>query len=495
MSGKGRTMLILVSERRPQLFKDALIAALGIAVAVGAPGRAQIPSGLTEVWPTDTLATIQTAVDSGGVVYFQPGTYSWTGALVITNTVELTAPKPTGNFDTGTGKDDRVWKAKITKSPIGIWDPNIPEGAPLDPIIQINCPGKTENVTISNLNTECLSSGMCIALGGGGNSARVSNCRMKTIDDGYGFVSWLANTRSVTVENCHVEAGTAGFLYPDGTSPNTDCIVFGTSNHATIEARNNIAVNHCDTLDVSTAVEVVWNQNPDTQVAISNNWLRTAGEGYAIFYYDCACSIGTVSHNTLVGNYSFLHYENSGTGGIIEGNRFECSGGGIVSLYFKDSSEVTVQGNTWTGSVQYGGIILDGDSSHNVFMVNDTSDLNAGAAHIFVQPECHNNLFARNVIGPLGPSALAGVQCSGDKNYFVRDDYSQSGILGVTACGIPCVWLANTYDPETGVLLTEPERNFVFESDGFPPGTDAAEQVLDDPREFTGTTTNIVIGH
>jgi hypothetical protein len=488
MSGKGRTMLILVSERRPQLFKDALIAALGIVIAVGAPGRAQIPSGLTEVWPTDTLATIQAAVDSGGVVYFQPDTSSWTGTLVITNTVELTAPKPTGGFDTSTGKDDRLWRAKITKSPTGIWDT-------MDSIIKINYPGKTENVIISNLDTECLSLGMCILLQGGGNSVKIANCRIKTVDDGFGFVSWQAGDVSVIIEDCCFEAGTTGFLYPDGTAPDTDCIVFGMSRHASIEVKNKIAVNRCDISNTSTAVEVAWNQDPNTQVTISNNWLRSSGIGVALFYYDNVCSVGTVRHNTMVGNMHFAHYENSGRGGTIESNRFECSGGGIASLYFKDSGDVTIQRNSLTGNVLSAGIMLDGQSSGYVFVGNDLSDLRAGTAQILVQPGSHDNLFTRNIIGSLGPEASASVQCFGDSNSFIRNDYTQSGISGPTAGAVPCLWLANSNDPGSGDLIAEPERNLVFESDGFPPGTDAAEQVLDDPREFTGTTTNIVVGH
>ncbi len=483
--------------------KFALIATLGIVIAVGAPVRALAPPGATEVHPTDTLVTIQAAVDGGGVVYFHPGQYSWTGILNITNSVELTGPKPTGDFNTRTGTDNRVWEVKITKSPVGIWDPNDQwdwdpnnlAGSPLDPIIQMDCPGDTENVIISNLDIECLSMGMCIALVGGGDSMKVSHCRLKTVDDGYGFCSWLGSSRSVTIEDCFIEAGTSGFLYPGDIPPNTDCMAFGMSMFETIKVKNNIAVNHCDTLTYSTAVEIVWRQNPTTQVTISNNYLQSSGEGYAIFCYDTACSIGTVHHNTVVGNYHILHYENDGSGGTIESNRFECSGGGLASLYFKDSSDVTVKGNTFTGSVWVGAIMLDGKSSHNILIANDTSGLNVGTAHLLVQAGCQNNLLTRNVIGPLAPGGLAGISCSGDNNDIIRNDYTQSGISGLTAGTIPCVWLANSYDPDTGDLIAEPENNLVFEPDGFPPGTTIAEQVLDDPFKLTGTTTNTVVGH
>jgi hypothetical protein len=336
---------------------------------------------------------------------------------------------------------------------------------------------------------------MCILLQGGGNSIEITNCRAKTVDDGYGIITWEAGDVSVVVENCYIEAGSAGFLKPDGTPPNTDCIAFGMSHFATIDVRNNIAINHCDTLDVSVAVELVWHQGPNTQVTISNNYLKSSGEGYAIFYYDSACSIGTVSHNTVIGNYHFLHLFNSGSGGTIESNSFECSGGGLASLYFMNSSDVMVKGNTFTGSVSMAGIGLAGNSTNIVLIGNDMSNLTAGVVQILVEPGCQNNLFTQNVIGSLAPGGLAGISCSGDNNDIIRNDYTLSGIPGLTTGAAPCVWLANSYDPDTGDLIAEPENNLVFEPDGLPPGTTVTEQVLDDPRECTGTTTNTVVGY
>ncbi len=43
---------------------------------------------------------------------------------------------------------------------------------------------------------------------------------------------------------------------------------------------------------------------------------------------------------------------------------------------------------------------------------------------------CDRNLFTRNTIGPLGDGATAGVSCGGSSNDFIRNDYTQSGILG-----------------------------------------------------------------
>jgi len=485
MFRKRKITSVVVREPKLQFLKGVLAAVLGILIAVGAPVRGQVPPGAYEVWPTDTLETIQAAVDGGGVVYFHPGTYNWTGILNVNNSVELTGPKPVGDFNAGTGTDNRIWEAKITKSPPGtdVWDPT-------DPIIKVTCPSNTENVIISNLDIECLSMGMCILLQGGGDSVKIANCRTKTVDDGYGFITWEASTVSVVVEDSYIEAGTAGFLKPDGTPPNTDCIVFGMSKHATIEVKNNIAINNCDMLNTSTAAEVVWNQDPNTQVIISNNWLKSSGEGFTIFYYSGACPIGTVSHNTVIGNRNFLHLDNSGSGGTIKSNKFECNGGGNVSLYFSNSSDVAAQGNEFTGSVSLGGIVLVGNSSQNVFVGNNMSNLNAGAAQIVVGPQCHSNLLTRNVIGSLGPEAIGGIVCRGTDNDIIRNDYIGSNIPGLTSSDLPCV-----------ILDAACEGNLVFESGGFLPGTGGeTEQILDLTREPisgepAGTTTNIVVGH
>jgi len=89
----------------------------------------------------------------------------------------------------------------------------------------------------------------------------------------------------------------------------------------------------------------------------------------------------------------------------------------------------------------------------------------------------------------------SGIYCAGDNNDFIRNDYTQSGLQGLSVGGRPCVWLAVYYDVMTGDYVDDAENNLVFELDGLPPGTTAAEQVLDDPRALTGTTTNTVVGH
>ena len=85
----------------------------------------------------------------------------------------------------------------------------------------------------------------------------------------------------------------------------------------------------------------------------------------------------------------------------------------------------------------------------------------------------------------------AGIWCAGDNNDFIRNDYTQSGIPGLTAGNIPCVRLTTYHDLATGDFLGQAENNLVFELDSLPPGTGAAEQVLDE----TSNTTNTIVGH
>ena len=103
-------------------FPEAVyLAVLALLAASWVPVSAKVPPGAAEVRPTDSLATIQAAVDDGGVVYFHPGTYSWTGTLNVHNSVELTGPEPTASLLTasaGTVSGVASRGNWITSSPI-----------------------------------------------------------------------------------------------------------------------------------------------------------------------------------------------------------------------------------------------------------------------------------------------------------------------------------------------------------------------------------------
>ena len=163
---------------------------------------------------------------------------------------------------------------------------------------------------------------------------------------------------------------------------------------------------------------------------------------------------------------------------------------GMAYGYGMPANGVLTTNNTISGRADFPILLGDG-SSDNTFTGNDLSEITAeelgifGSNQLAVLEGCDDNLFSKNTIGPLGDGATAGVYCDGSNNDFIKNDYRQSGIQGLSASDIPCVVL--------GAMATE---NLVQESGKFPPGTGGAtEQVLDLPRELTGTTTNRVIGH
>ena len=199
-------------------------------------------------------------------------------------------------------------------------------------------------------------------------------------------------------------------------------------------------------------------------------------------------------------------------GGEISGNTIEINPSEDVGVdfipalcladfeAFGGAHDLLVQDNTITGKADWG-IILSNGASGNVIRRNNLQDFTAtqigfnGAAQIALTYGSHDNIVRANTIGSLGSGAPAAIwSWADDNNDLIRNDYTHSGIQGLTASGVPCVWLADSYDPETGELAGEPEHNLVYET-LFPEGTDCADQVRDDPRERTGTTTNVVVGH
>ncbi len=198
----------------------------------------------------------------------------------------------------------------------------------------------------------------------------------------------------------------------------------------------------------------------------------------------------------------YLSHESGFSGGRISGNTITMSPSenvqlsGIVpavclGIYPAPAHGMLVESNTIMGKADWG-IALDSGSSNNIIKANNLENFTAvqfgqyGAAQILIGGGGHGNLITGNVIGPLGPGAGAGILCwMGYDNDLLRNDYRSSGIQGLSGSNLACVLMG----PATG-------GNLVHESGRFPRGTGGAtEQVLDLPRELTGSTTNRVVGH
>lgn len=456
MAKKTKNTLPMVGKPKPQYPKSVLFVALGILIAVSAP-----VSGDTMVVatgnPADDLPAAQAAVNAGGTVTLKNGGANGeiafnfgTGGLTIGNGVTIQGEDVAGNMARIEASGDQTVQIKV---------------------------GGSNNVTIQNCHF--VGTGLFCITG-----------------------SDIMTTGTIRLESNVIEGGYAIWFGP----------FMGTPQLAThYEIYNNTV------RATNFSIAVV----DAKSVRIENNETESP---YGLFALNIGSNNGMIIKNNTVhasGGYYFgdggltltiglrvAHFPGF-RGGEISGNTISVApvsvGAPILSVgmyygYGAPAHEVLTARNTIRGHADYAIAIVDG-SSDNVFMWNDLSGITARKMDIFsanqiaVFAGCDRNLFTRNTIGSLGDGATAGIKCEGSSNDFIRNDYTQSGIPGLTAGAIPCVWLANSYDPDTGDLMTEPENNLVSESDGFPPGTTAVEQVLDDPREQTGTTTNIVVGH
>jgi len=461
MAKKTRNASIFIAEPKGPFLKGVLILALWISIALGVP-----VSGDTTVVgtgdPAVDLPAVQAAVDDGGTVTLKNGGANGdiafnfgAGGITIRNEVAIQGGDVAGNM------------ARIEAS----GDQAVFSG---DKAIYIEV-GGSDNVTIEN----------CHIVGTG-----------ESCISGYDIMT----TGTVRLENNVIEGQYA--------------IWFGTYQDPTPQLVTHYEI--CSNTITATGFSI--GVVDSKSVRIENNRIESP--------YGIAANVGsnngiTVKNNTVNASGGYYYYAGPLTitigmrlahfagfsGGEVSGNTIlvapVSAGAPIFSTgiyyggYDTPASGVLTTHNTISGQADYP-ILLVAGSSDNIFAWNDLSGMTAkkmdmyDASQIAVSAGCNRNLFTRNTIGPLGEGATAGIMCAGSSNDFVRNDYTQSGIPGLTAGTVPCVWLSN-YDTETGSLIGEPQDNLVFEA-LFPEGTDVAEQVLDDPQESTGATTNVIVG-
>ncbi len=489
--GTRTTFTTRSPESTKKCLKSVLIVALGVAIAVGTPVRAGVVIVATGNPSTDFEA-IQTAFDAGGDVVLRNGAggefFNLTG---INKSLRITANV------TLRGQDDVAGhRAKIVANNNN------------DPAIRIDNPGGT--VEFRSLDIESAS------------------IRIIMIGDG----PWPSAPRDAckdfTVKNCKIVGtdgqascietwgGLAGTLYLEGSYiAGHWCTVdwgllTGSPSDSEWEIRSNtfVATQSClETCNKGLRIENNRCEGPSIllaaamqgEIVVKNNIMLQSG----YYVYDTNNAVGL-----------FVSHWDGFSGGEISGNTIDMNPSDAVELAgvpaisladyvtvaWRGAHGLLVQDNTITGHAD-AAIWLDNGASDNIIRRNNLENFTAmrfsvnGAAQMAITATCHDNVFRGNIIGSLGSGAFAAVACWGDNNDFIRNDYTQSGVSGLAAGAVPCLWLANSYNPDTGDLVAEPENNLVFEPDGFPPGTTAADQVLDDPREYTGTTTNTVVGH
>ena len=463
MFNETRNTSALVGEPKPLFFKGVLVAVLGIVIAVGAPvsGEATVV-GTGD--PAVDLPAAQAAVDGGGTVTLKNGGTNGeialnfgTGGLTIRNEVIIQGEDVAGNM------------ARIEAS----GDPAFYSG---NKAFYIDV-GGSDNVTIKNCHIACTGQN-CIS--------------------GYDIMT----TGTVRLENNVIDGAYAIWFGAYGGTPQlvTNYEIYNNTVRATnfsialVDAKS-VKIENNET--ESPYGILAANIGSNNGITVKDNTVNASG-GY--FYED--------GNLTLTAGMRVSHFPGF-SGGEISGNSISVApvsvGAPIWSIgiaygYGIPANGVLTAYNTISGQADYAIALVDG-SSNNIFAWNDLSGITVqkmdifSANQILLSAGSDNNIFTKNTIGPLGDGATAGIKCEGSSNDFIRNDYTQSSIPGLTAGAIPCVWLANSYDPDAGDLIAEPKNNLVFEPDGFPPGTTAAEQVLDDPYGISGTTTNTVVGH
>ena len=463
MAKKTTNTPTLIREPHPRFLQGVFVAVLGILIVAGAPANGDITVVGTGD-PSVDLPAAQAAVDGGGTVTLKNGGANGeialnfgTDGVTIRNEVTIQGEDVTGNM------------ARIEAS----GDPSFYSG---NTAFYIDV-GGSDNVTITNCHIVCTGQN-CIS---GGSVMTTGTVRLEDniIDGEYAiwFGDYMGTPNLVTnyeIYNNTVRAADFSIAIVDAKSVRIE-------NNKTESPYGILAAN-------------IGSNNGMT---VKDNTVNASG-GY---FYEAGGL--TITFGLRVAHFPGF------SGGIISGNTISIApvsvgypifSAGMAYGYGTPANGVLTANNVINGQADYAILLGDG-SSDNIFKGNDLSGMTAqkmdiaSANQIAVPAGCDRNLFTRNTIGPLGDGATAGISCGGSNNDFIRNDYTQSAIPGLTAGSIPCVWLGNTYDPDIGDLIAEPENNLVFEPDGFPAGTTAEEQVLDDPRECTGTTTNTVVGH
>lgn len=504
MTMNSTSTLTCVSRPKLQSFRAVLVA-WGMAVAAGAVGIGVAPAPGAETTvlgqndPVVDFDAVQHAVDHFDVVNLK-GTFNFTdmivtrGPLMITHDVIIRGEEPTGNFspDKDNWVDERVWPTEIVVN-------NVYPGTTME----IDNPGG--RVELANLSVESGSEHV-ILIGDGSLSAapraacmdlRINNSKILGIHEhARCVVTWGGLTGILHLADNHIVGRSCAV---------DEAFWEGLPSRCRWEVCSNTLVAAYSCLDTAASEGIIIENNrcegpyilfsPATrgEIVVRDNMMIQSGHH--------------VSQTNHAAGMSVSH-EQGFHGGEITGNTIDMNPTEDVGLDITPAiclatygairlaaHGLLVQDNTITGKADCG-IILDNGASDNVIRRNNLENFTAhqfgpfGAAQIALD-EGHNNLFTRNVIGPLGSGAFTGILCRGTDNDIIRNDYTHSSIGGLTSGDQPCV-----------ILDKASKGNLVFESEGLPPGTgDATEQVLDIPREpsestrGSGKTDNIAVGH
>lgn len=188
---------------------------------------------------------------------------------------------------------------------------------------------------------------------------------------------------------------------------------------------------------------------------------------------------------------------------VAQGNAISIDSTPSPNLYVSHVGIITFQvfgcafdQNIISGKCDYGIIVSNGPSaaagSSTYFTRNNLLGLSSEIAPVYISDYSSKNEFTGNILGQAGQLPLdqglcrAAIICEGQSNKFVDNDYTQSGIKGLSASEI-CLLLTSTS-----------QGNHIAESK-FPSGTTLCDQVLDLPRDtgqgHSGATSDSILGY
>jgi hypothetical protein len=473
-----------------QFLEEMLTIALGILVAGGVPARAGTSIVATGDPATD-FGAIQDALDSGGEVILQNGPSGEVFNLEgVEKSLSITCDVILKGLDDTNGNMARVIANNFRTVPTPYGDVSV--------AMEVNVPGGT--VELDNLDIETGAFWLirlytC-------KDSRLTNCKIKDVGSvgTTAFVTYEGLTGTGYFEDNRISCawGIVDLNWSRTIFPSyefhSNTIICPTDTCIALQAAKSVMIEN-NRFESPSSLYLAGVQG---EITIKNNTVIQSG------YQEYPPGSG--QYNT----YAISTSQGQGfSGGEISGNTIDMNPSEDVQLQwvpaicladfevFVGARGLLVQDNTIMGSGSFS-IFVGHDSSNNIIRRNDFTGFTAvqhgpyGPCHICVGPYCHDNVCRDNIIGPVGPGEeAAGIWCAGDNNDFIRNDYTQSGIPGLTAGNIPCVRLTTYHDLATGDFLGQAENNLVFELDSLPPGTGAAEQVLDE----TSNTTNTIVGH
>lgn len=458
---------------------------------------------ITEVYPTDSQATLQAAVDSGGTVHFNPGTYNLTAPLLVTSAVELVGDEPVAHAVDPDHRTGREWPCKLV-------------GGGAHPVhtfarsaVFVECLAG-EDVTIKNLELDSTSLGTSgqrptiFSVGSNfvrqwfspsvnlpqnwldGANLSIESCRLLS----QRFCIWVSQCGNPDVsvlsseitavgdDPIRVSFGRYGRVVIDGndvlakqnagaqqTIEFFDIYGVDGTSEAVLTVSNNV-------LDIGVTAASVAGLNIAARLELYNNVLRVTS-GTAILWGSTNDAGGFISGNEFINGHIVL----GGAGKVFDlGHHGPDGVSGASNLVIEDNVFSGVHSTlVYMGEYGFG----KNTAKDNIFRRNDSENAHPSDALIVLSRDASGNIFQNNKWGAPQPSLAfgAGIYCEGDGNTFTNEEFD--GFPGWT------LESDGSYSGLGAILLLGDENLVVALKHAGPPyGMDVCKQVASEGQNY-----------